>query len=309
MNNSTIGQPTTTLLYVEDDSRTQTLVIQILKLNFPQITLLLAQNGQEGLDLYTKNRPGIVVTDVRMPIIDGIQMARKIKELNKDALIIVLSAADETNYILEAIDIGINNYVLKPIVMEKFISAIERCLNKINLSEDLRQKEEYIRRMAYNDYLTGLPNRPLFNEFLHKSLAHAQRHKRLLSVLFLDLDGFKQINDTHGHSVGDQLLIEVAERLKKCCSRDQDTVARWGGDEFIILLPDLDGPHEAESVASKIYEAFALPLILQEHELTISISIGVSFYPDDGIDGDTLIKNADFAMYCTKVKGRNQFNP
>jgi diguanylate cyclase (GGDEF)-like protein len=301
-------KPAITLLYVEDDDKTQEHVTQILKLKFSQITLLLAQNGLDGLNLYSKHRPAIVVTDVRMPIIDGIQMAMKIKELNNDAQIIVLSATDDANYILEAINIGINNYILKPIDMGKFIAAIERCLERINLIEQIRQKDEYILRMAYYDYLTGLPNRQMFNELLHKSLANAQRNKRLLSILFLDLDEFKYINDTLGHSVGDHLLKEVAERLKNCCCRDQDTVARWGGDEFIILLPDIDGPHEAVSVAQKIIVAFAQAINMKNNELTVSISIGISLYPEDGDDGVTLIKHADFAMFCAKNKGRNQFH-
>lgn len=304
----TAEKPATTLLYVEDDVETQDLVIQILRSKLPQITLILAQNGQDGLDLYTKNRPDIVVTDVRMPFIDGIQMAKKIKEQDKDVQIVVLTAADETNYILEAIDIGINHYVLKPINLKKFIAAVERCLDKINLREQVKQKDEYIRRMAYYDILTGLPNRQLFSELIHKELAHAQRHKRLFSVLYLDLDGFKNINDTLGHSVGDQLLIGAAERLKICCGRDQDTVARWGGDEFIILLSDLDGPQEAVSVANKIIEAFAQPIVLFDHKLVVSITIGISIFPEDGHDGDTLIKNADFAMYCAKNKGKNRFH-
>jgi diguanylate cyclase (GGDEF)-like protein len=300
--------PATTLLYVEDDDQTQALVIQVLRLKFPRITLLLAQNGQDGFDLYAKHRPGIVVTDIRMPIIDGIRMSRMIKELDKDAQIIILSAANEVDHILEAIDIGINNYVLKPIEMEKFIAALERCFDRIRLNEQLRQKEEFIRQMAYYDYLTGLPNRQLFSELLRKALAHAQRHNRRLSIFYLDLDGFKHINDTLGHSVGDQLLKVVAERLTTCCSRDQDTVARWGGDEFIILLPDIDEPQDAVCVAQKIHKAFTNPVILHDCELSVSMSIGISFFPEDGIDEDTLIRNADQSMYCAKNKGRNQFH-
>jgi diguanylate cyclase (GGDEF)-like protein len=301
-------QPATTLLYAEDDNLTQELVIQILQSKFPQITLLLAQNGRDGLDLFAENRPDIVVTDIHMPIINGIQMAKKIRELDNDAQIIILSAAEEANNILEAIDIGINHYVLKPISLEKFIAAVERCLDKISLREQLKQRDEYIRRMAYFDNLTGLPNRQLFSELLNKAVAHAQRHKRLLSVSFLDLDGFKNINDTLGHLVGDQLLKGTADRLKLCCGRDQDTVARWGGDEFVILLPDLDGPQEAVSVAQKIIAAFDQPVILPDRELAITVSIGISLFPDDGDNGDALIKNADFAMFCAKNQGRNQFH-
>jgi YesN/AraC family two-component response regulator len=134
-------QPASTLLYVEDDNLTQELVIQILRSKFPRITLLLAENGRAGLDLFSNNRPDIVVTDINMPIIDGIQMARKIKELDKDAQIIILSATDEVDNILESIDIGINHYVLKPINLEKLIAAIERCLDKISLREQLKQKD------------------------------------------------------------------------------------------------------------------------------------------------------------------------
>ncbi|MDD5287450.1 MAG: response regulator, partial [Desulfuromonadaceae bacterium] len=145
---STDGKPAITLLYVEDDHETQEPVIKIMGVKYPRIRLLLAQNGQEGLDLYTKNCPDIVVTDVRMPVIDGIQMAKKIKEQNKDTHIIILSAYDESNYIMEAIDIGINNYVLKPVNMSKFTTALDQCLDKISLREQLKQKDEYIRRMA-----------------------------------------------------------------------------------------------------------------------------------------------------------------
>jgi len=150
----TDDKPAITLLYVEDEEQTQEYVVQILRLQFPQITILLAQNGRDGLNLYIQERPDIVVTDVRMPIVDGIQMAKKIRELNRDAHIIVLSAADETNYILEAIDIGVNNYVLKPVNLERFTAAIDQCLDKINLNDQLKQKEEFIRQIA-EDSLQG----------------------------------------------------------------------------------------------------------------------------------------------------------
>jgi diguanylate cyclase (GGDEF)-like protein len=164
--------------------------------------------------------------------------------------------------------------------------------------------------MAYFDPLTGLPNRELFNELLHHALAQAQRHNhdRLLAVLFLDLDRFKVINDTLGHSVGDQLLQAVAHRLKECCRRDRDTVARRGGDEFIILLPDLDTTQEAVRVAQKIIDAFAHPFTLPEHELFISTCIGISIFPHDGAEGDSLIRNADMAMYRAKEHGRNRYH-
>jgi len=162
--------------------------------------------------------------------------------------------------------------------------------------------------MAYYDSLTGLPNRHFFQELLQSALARAQRHERMLAVLFLDLDRFKDINDTLGHPVGDQLLRAAAQRLKECCRRAEDTVARQGGDEFIILLPQFDDPQEPVRVAGKIIEAFARAFILPGHEITIGTSIGISIFPDDGGDLETLIKKADMAMYRAKEGGRNRYH-
>ena len=310
MDMSSEEKTTATLLYVEDDGPTRDCVSIVIKRNFPQLTLLLAENGRKGLDLFTTCHPDIIVTDVLMPEMDGISMSREIKALDRGARVIVLTAASDTTYIIDAIDIGISHYVLKPIVMDKLTYAIEHCLESIRLEKQLQQQGEDIRQMAYYDPLTGLPNRELFNELLNHALAQAQRHNhdRLLAVLFLDLDRFKVINDTLGHGAGDQLLHAVALRLKQCCRRDRDTVARRGGDEFIILLPDLDTSQEAVRLAQKIIDAFAHPFTLPEHELFISTCIGISIFPDDGADGDTLIRNADMAMYRAKEHGRNRYH-
>jgi diguanylate cyclase (GGDEF)-like protein len=298
------------VLYVEDDKTTRDCVTIMLKRKFPQLTLFLAENGRTGLELYTDYHPDILITDVLMPEMDGISMSRAIKKLDRGARIILLTAASDTANVIDAIDIGISHYVLKPVAMEKLIYAIEHCLEGIWLEKKIRKQGEDIRQMAYYDPLTGLPNRELFNELLHQALAQAQRnnHDRFLAVLFLDLDRFKVINDTLGHSVGDQLLKAVAQRLKECCRRDLDTVARRGGDEFIILLPDLNTTQEAVRVANKIIDAFAHPLTLPEHELFISTCIGISIFPNDGADGDTLIRNADMAMYRAKENGRNRYH-
>lgn len=297
-----------TLLYVEDDAPTRDVITLMISRKFPQLTLLMAENGRMGLDLFNAYHPDIIMTDILMPGIDGISMCREIKALEKAARIIVLTATSETSFIIDAIDIGISHYVLKPVKLDKLVNAIELCLDGIRREKQIRQQEEYIRHMAYSDPLTGLPNRELFNELLHQSLAQAQRHDRHLAVLFLDLDRFKVINDTLGHTVGDQLLQAVANRLKNCCRRDQDVVARRGGDEFIILLPDLDAPQDAVRVAQTIIDSFDKTFILPEHELFIGSCIGISLFPADGSDVDTLIKNADMAMYRAKELGRNRFH-
>lgn len=297
-----------TLLYVEDNEVTQKLVAFMLQRRLPQLTLILAENGQKGLDYFTTLHPDIILTDIQMPVMDGIEMSRKIKALDKGARIITLTAFNDTSSLLESINIGINHYVLKPINMEKLIATIKQCLNDIKMERQIRDQNAHIQQMAYYDSLTGLPNRELFKEFLNQSLAHAHRHKRLLAILFLDLDRFKIINDTLGHAVGDQLLQAVTQRLRQCCRREQEKVSRRGGDEFIILLPDLDSAQEAVNVAQKILHAFNFAFVIPKHELFIGTCIGISFFPEDGSDADTLIKNADMAMYCAKEQGRNRYH-
>jgi diguanylate cyclase (GGDEF)-like protein len=160
--------------------------------------------------------------------------------------------------------------------------------------------------LAYHDGLTGLPNRSMFSKFLGQSISEARRYGRHLAVAFLDLDRFKQINDTLGHEAGDQLLQEVARRLKGCV-RESDTVARLGGDEFVVLLPELADEKYAEIVAQTILAAAAKPFTLMGQEFRVTASIGISTYPQDGLDEQTLTKNADIAMYQAKAEGKNNF--
>jgi diguanylate cyclase (GGDEF)-like protein/PAS domain S-box-containing protein len=157
-----------------------------------------------------------------------------------------------------------------------------------------------------HDFLTGLPNRMLLNDRITQAIALAQRHMKQVAVLFLDLDGFKYINDSLGHPVGDKLLQSVAGRLADCI-RASDTVSRQGGDEFVVLLSDVAQPEDAAISARRILQAVARPHSIDQHDLHITTSIGVSVFPDDGLDADTLIKNADTAMYQAKENGRQSF--
>jgi diguanylate cyclase (GGDEF)-like protein/PAS domain S-box-containing protein len=164
--------------------------------------------------------------------------------------------------------------------------------------------EEQVQFLAYYDALTGLPNRTLLQDRLTKALASARRRKDKVALLFLDLDRFKDINDSLGHSVGDLLLREVAERLKKW-ARELDTVARLGGDEFLIMLAHVKDVPDVAVAAERIRNALNPGFVVQGHSLNVSCSIGISIFPEHGADGETLIKNADAAMYCAKEKGRN----
>jgi diguanylate cyclase (GGDEF)-like protein/PAS domain S-box-containing protein len=169
-----------------------------------------------------------------------------------------------------------------------------------------KQAEELIKKLAFQDTLTGLPNRRLFHDRLVLELNQAKRNKERFAVMMIDLDRFKGVNDTLGHYVGDLLIQGVGQRLTDLL-RKGDTVARIGGDEFILLLPSLSKGNDASRVAEKILSAFSEPFFLENHEIRITPSIGIAIYPDHGDNMDLLLRNSDIAMYSAKEDGRNTF--
>lgn len=169
-----------------------------------------------------------------------------------------------------------------------------------------KRAEEKLAHLAHHDTLTGLPNRNLLRDRLPQLLSRARRNRSSVGVMLIDLDRFKLVNDTLGHTVGDQLLVEVARRLLEC-TRGGDTVARLGGDEFAVLLPDMPDAQKARTVAQKILDRLAAPMLLDGHEVYVNASIGITVFPDDSEDQDTLIRNADVAMYSAKEQGRANY--
>lgn len=185
----------------------------------------------------------------------------------------------------------------------------QKVVGIISLNRDItdrKQAEEKIRQLAYHDTLTGLPNRKLFSDRLGIALAQAQRNQKGVAVTMIDLDNFKDVNDTLGHDVGDLLLKAAAARLSAAL-RKGDTVARFGGDEFVLILPDLKGIEDVIQVAQKIVDSFRTPFLIDTHQLIVTTSIGIAVYPHDGTDNDILLKNADKAMYQAKQTGRDQY--
>ncbi|MEG4572167.1 CHASE2 domain-containing protein [Microcoleus sp. N3A4] len=188
-----------------------------------------------------------------------------------------------------------------------FLVGAIRDITERQLRENaLEQKNAELSHQADHDALTGLANRKMFYECLDQSLEKASSNQELVALLFLDLDGFKSINDTLGHNVGDLLLKTVASRLKKSL-RGSDTISRLGGDEFTVILPAIPGREEAAKVAEKICDAIMQPFFLEEHTVSVTTSIGISLYPIDGQDPEILVKNADAAMYRAKEGGKNQY--
>lgn len=174
------------------------------------------------------------------------------------------------------------------------------------LVERVETAKMALAHLAHHDLLTDLPNRILLIDRLNQAIDLTRRQGKQLAVMFLDLDRFKYINDSLGHTIGDQLLQSIALRLVACV-RNSDTVSRQGGDEFVLLLPSIEHVNDASLCAQKILTAFTLPHLIDQHNLHISVSIGISIYPNDGLDAETLIKSADTAMYHAKESGRGNF--
>ena len=196
---------------------------------------------------------------------------------------------------------------------------VEMMLGAVQDVTELKQAEEEIRRLAFYDSVTSLPNRTLFSDRLRQEIIHAEREHQTFAVLFLDLDGFKRINDTYGHNVGDLLLMEVASILKRCV-RKSDTasrggkdetgeeVARFGGDEYTIVLANIQNPENAALIARRIVQEIGEIRLVHGYDLTITASVGISIYPVDGIEEEVLLMNADSAMYQAKTGGKNGFS-
>jgi diguanylate cyclase (GGDEF)-like protein/PAS domain S-box-containing protein len=193
-----------------------------------------------------------------------------------------------------------NLYNPKDLEILKFVSG------QVAIAIERKRFEEQINQLAHIDVLTKLPNRQLFNDRLNEALKDAHRDKQKLTVMFLDLDRFKDINDSLGHSVGDLLLKSVAKRLKKTL-RENDTICRMGGDEFLLLFKKIVNVQDASKIAKKLLEVFQKTFRIDGRKLSITASIGIAIYPKDGKDIDTLMKNADIAMYHAKDTGRNNF--
>jgi diguanylate cyclase (GGDEF)-like protein len=254
-----------------------------------------------------KHAVDIILLDLGLPDAQGLEAIRRSHAAAPDVPLVVLTGLDDESVALQALQQGAQDYLIKGQIERRGLQrALRYAIERKAMESAALAMARQMAHSAEHDFLTGLPNRMLLNDRVGQAIALAKRHAKKVAVLFLDLDGFKHINDSLGHPVGDKLLQSVAKCLVDCI-RGSDSVSRQGGDEFVVLLLDLEDAEDAAVTARRMLEAVAQPHHVDHHDLHVTASIGVSVYPDDGLDAEALIKNADTAMYQAKENGRRSF--
>ncbi len=299
MENVTGGRPLRVLL-VEDHPTVAAMLRAMLTEIAPGAEVVLAANLAEA-HLHLAANPDVILLDLGLPDSAGLDTFVAIHDRSPGTPIVVITGLDDESLGVHAVQRGAQDYLLKiqlnlPMLTRSIRYAIER----------QRLLTELKHRLAFHDSLTGLPNRQLFFDRLGHAIAESRRSGQSFAVLFLDLDGFKAINDSFGHQVGDLLLQAVAQRLRNCL-RASDTAARLGGDEFTIIVGGEPQPEDAAKVAEKILNALSRRFGIGAQQFFISGSIGIAVCPTDGADAETLVRNADVAMYRAKALGKNGY--
>jgi diguanylate cyclase (GGDEF)-like protein len=293
-------------ILIVDDEEVNVLLLERMLRGAGYVSITSTKDPNEVCELHRKNRYGLILLDLLMPGMDGFQVMEGLKELESDSYLPVLVITAEPDHKLRALKAGAKDFVSKPFDLAEVLMRVHNMLEVRLLHEASRNHGKMLESLALHDPLTGLANRRLLAERMSMALAHARRNKSAMAVVYLDLDGFKQINDTLGHGAGDVLLKMAAERLVATV-REEDTVARLGGDEFTIALWHVSGSDDAAKVALKVIEAVSQPYDIEGHTVSITTSAGVGIYPVHGEDADTLMKSADLALYEAKRAGKNAY--
>lgn len=308
------------ILVIDDDPLIRRLVAKTLQNEGMQTTV--AASGDEGLALFKEHGADAILLDVIMPNgLDGYTTCTQIREQSagQHIPILMMTGLEDLDSINRAFEAGATDFISKPINIPLLGHRIRYILRAAQTTQSLLDSEKRLHHMAYFDNLTDLPNRTFFQEHLRIMIALAHRHQQKLGVLFLDIDGFKRINDTLGHLMGDQVLQETSNRLRKCLRasdaftrmgtppQDGISLARLGGDEFTVLLSSIERNEDAATVAERIRKSLAEPYILGHQEVYTTTSIGISIFPIDGESELELLKNADLAMYYAKRVGGNAY--
>lgn len=293
------------ILIVDDQEPNVVLLEKILrKAGYSRISS--TRNPYAVCALHCDNRYDLILLDLHMPGMDGFQVMAGLREIEIDSYVPILVITAHPGHELRALTAGAKDFISKPFDLMAIKTRIHNMLEVRMLYAKLEESNKVLESLALHDPLTGLPNRRLLMDRLSLAIAHARRNKGTMAVLYLDLDGFKQVNDTFGHDVGDALLSMAAIRLVAVV-RQEDTVARLGGDEFVIVLWELGHDDGVDGLVSKVIHAVSQPYFIQGRSVSMTASAGVSIYPTHGAEGEVLMKSADMALYEAKRAGKNDY--
>lgn len=268
----------------------------------------ICTNALEALEKIKNQTYSVIVADYHMPEMNGVKFLAKAKEITPDTVRLLFTGKAELYVAISAVNEGqIFKFLSKPYSTEKLAHVLRLALGKYKTTYQRKIQAERNEFMALHDALTGLPNRIFTIQNLRDAMALARRNKTQVGILFLDLDGFKAVNDQFGHETGDKLLKYVA-RILVGSVREIDTVGRFGGDEFVIILQCLNDGTEASIAAKRIIDSFSNSIEIDSNLCKIGISIGITVFPSDSAEPEELIKKADFAMYSAKKQGGSKYS-
>ncbi len=296
------------ILLIEDDKVDRMIIVKSVLKEEENCHFDYAITVQKAKSLLRKNTYDIIISDMNLPDSSGMDTITKLLSLSRKTPIVILSGIESDSIALEAIHRGAQEYIPKHYMQDSYLlartirHAIERNQLKISL-EATKEKEKFF---AYYDQCTSLPNRLLFLDRLQQVVKTSQREMKKFSIFFIDLDKFKEINDSFGHDAGDTVLKCISKRMKSIL-REEDTVARFGGDEFGVILNKVHESKQLQSIAKKLTAIINQPITYKNNICSVGVSIGIACYPRHGYMSELLLKNADIAMYEAKRKGRNQF--
>jgi diguanylate cyclase (GGDEF)-like protein len=290
--------PRLRLLLIEDSEDDAALVVRTLTRGGYEVIVERVDTPATLRAALNRQAWDIAIADYTMPSFSGTVALQMLRERDADLPFIFVSGTIGEDSAVAAMRVGAHDYIMKG-NLKRLVPAVERELRDASVRRERRRAEQRIAYLAYHDALTDLPNRSLFHDRLEQAARAANRDTKPLALLVMDLDGFKEVNDTLGHHAGDRVLQEVASRVRGTL-READTVARLGGDEFAILLPftDVDG---AVLAAQKVLQEIERPLLIDHRPLAIRASVGIACFPEHGASADTLLQKADVAMYLAKT--------
>jgi diguanylate cyclase len=306
--------PKPTILIIDDAEQIRYLLVDLLSDKYECRT---AASVEEAQSLIGDLEFDVVLCDINLGQLSGLVLVPRIHERAPETVVVMISGQSTIEHAIEAMRVGAFDYITKPVDLRLVEAALQRALShhkllvekrryESNLEELVRQRTAEVEYLAYYDALTDLPNRKLFADRLTQALSGALRGQEMIGVLLLSVDRFKKVNDTLGHALADELLTDVATRLKNCV-RDSETVARFEGDEFALLLRQREDTKDLANLARSLNDIFKQSFQLEGHEVYVTASIGISLSPFDGEDTTTVLKNAGAALYRAKRMGGNNY--